>query len=153
MAVVLVPIRHSNHILLIQRPVTMAEHAGQIACPGGRFDPLYDKTLCDTACRETQEEVGVQLNASYHVDTLSPVYIPPTGYTILPHVFCLSTLPPLILSREAEQAHWVSLEDLRRALDTSGGYSRYPLPWGTVWGATARIIDELLNTPWGKGMI
>jgi len=44
------------HVLLLQRKSNMRNHPGQIAFPGGAMDAA-DRSLMDTALRETYEEV------------------------------------------------------------------------------------------------
>ena len=46
-------------ILLNKRSDSVEEHKGEIAFPGGRKDEA-DRTLLDTALRETYEEMGVR---------------------------------------------------------------------------------------------
>ena len=131
----------------------MAEHAGQIACPGGRYDADLDGNLCETAIRETQEEVGVLLSPSRLVTILNPVHIPVTGYTIAPHVFHLDQMPKLVPSPEVVESHWVSTDMLRDCEESMAGWPQYPLPWGRVWGATARILHQLLHLRESEGKI
>ena len=35
------------------------KHSGEMSFPGGKFDPLLDKSYLDTALRELEEELGV----------------------------------------------------------------------------------------------
>ena len=151
-AVLITPGPRGPEVLLIERPSTMAEHAGQIACPGGRFDAVRDRTLWDTARRETQEEVGVPLSRTMWRGVLEPVYISVTGYTIEPHLFYLRSKPRLQSSSEVAAWHWVTIPDLRAVAEGSLEWPQYPLPWGRVWGATARIMSQLLRLPHSNGI-
>jgi 8-oxo-dGTP pyrophosphatase MutT (NUDIX family) len=47
-----------SRIVLIRRSAQVRSHRGQIGFPGGRREPS-DKGPCETALRETQEELGV----------------------------------------------------------------------------------------------
>ncbi len=152
-SVIIAPQRAEDHVLLIVRPSTMAEHAGQIACPGGRYDADLDGNLCETAIRETQEEVGVVLSPSRLIAILNPVHIPITGYTIAPHVFCLEEMPTLVPSPEVVASHWVPIDQLRDCEEMMAGLPQYPLSWGRVWGATARILHQLLHSRESEGKI
>lgn len=49
------------NIVFIRRPSSMKFHAGQIAFPGGGFEPI-DRDLKETAIRETSEEIGIPGN-------------------------------------------------------------------------------------------
>ena len=146
-AVLVTPGPRGPEVLLIERPSTMTEHAGQIACPGGRFDPARDRILRDTARRETYEEVGVPLSRTMWRGVLKPVYISVTGYTIEPHIFYLQKKPHLQSSSEVAASHWVAIPDLVTVAEGSPEWPQYPLPWGRVWGATARILSQLLRSP------
>ncbi len=46
-------------LVLIHRSDKGTRHRGEMSFPGGKFDPQVDKTLRDTALRETEEEIGV----------------------------------------------------------------------------------------------
>lgn len=146
-AVLVTPGSRGPEVLLIERPSTMTEHAGQIACPGGRFDAMRDRTLWDTARRETREEVGVSLRRTMWKGVLEPVYISVTGYTIEPHLFYLQQKPELRSSSEVAAWHWVAVRDLMAVAEGTPEWPQYPLPWGRVWGATARILTQLLQSP------
>lgn len=147
-AVLVTPAPLGSEVLLIERPGTMTEHAGQIACPGGRFDAAHDRTLWDTARRETREEVGVRLSLDMWRGALEPVYIPVTGYTIEPHLFYIVPKPRLLASSEVAAWHWVSIKDLEAVEEWVEEMPQYPFAWGRVWGATARILSQLLRSPY-----
>ena len=59
-AAVLIPIfgREEPHLLLTRRTQEVSTHKGQISFPGGVREQL-DKSLLETALRETEEEVGI----------------------------------------------------------------------------------------------
>ncbi|PSR22328.1 MAG: CoA pyrophosphatase [Sulfobacillus acidophilus] len=141
-------------VLLIHRRDTLTYHAGQIACPGGSYDPRLDRSLWDTAVRETREEVGIAITRRFFCGFLDPVHIVVTGFTIAPAVAVMPTPPAIILDQgEVSSYQWVSLAELRQVRRMSrvllGGASyrmpEFPLHWGRLWGATARIIDQLLR--------
>jgi len=55
-------IPHENkpyELILIHRSNEGTRHRGEMSFPGGKFEPELDKTLKDTALRETEEEIGV----------------------------------------------------------------------------------------------
>jgi 8-oxo-dGTP pyrophosphatase MutT (NUDIX family) len=141
-------------VLLIRRPHTLSEHGGQIACPGGRFDPNQDRSLWDTARRETCEEVGIQVGGQHCVGFLDAVFIPVSGYTVLPAVVWLDVHPQVTPSPgEVQDWTWVSVRGLtavRRVVPWRSGpwMPEFRLSWGRVWGATARILDQLLHDRW-----
>ncbi|SQK75154.1 NUDIX hydrolase [Tatumella ptyseos] len=59
-AAVLVPVitYPEPHLLLTKRAAHLRHHPGQVAFPGGKRDPA-DRSLMQTALRETCEELGV----------------------------------------------------------------------------------------------
>lgn len=141
-------------VLLIERPDTLTYHAGQIACPGGSFDGTLDATLWDTARRETLEEVGIDVSADDLAGYLDAVHIIVTGFTLVPAVTILPERPPVIADpAEVSSYHWVTLRELaqvrrmgRVVLDGAAyRMPEFPLPWGRMWGATAKVMDDLLN--------
>ena len=141
-------------VLLIQRPDNLTHHAGQIACPGGSFDPRWDQTLWDTARRETREEVGIDVPTDARAGYLDEVYITVTGFTLVPAVTLMGDRPRVIPdSGEVADYHWVALSELTRTRRMSrwvaDGVSyrmpEFPLTWGRLWGATAKVMDDLLS--------
>lgn len=142
-------------ILLTLRPAFMDEHAGQVAFPGGRFDPDADETLWQTAVRETQEEVGVVVRDHERVGYLEPIYVAASGYTVLPCVAQLDAVPSLAPAPdEVADAAWFALSEFERARTEVWHRGRrvpeFLLPWARVWGATARMLDRFLANPhWG----
>jgi 8-oxo-dGTP pyrophosphatase MutT (NUDIX family) len=46
-------------LVLIHRSDKGTRHRGEMSFPGGKFEPKFDKSLRDTALRETEEEIGV----------------------------------------------------------------------------------------------
>ena len=147
-------------LLLIRR----AQHdddpwSGHVALPGGRRDPS-DHDLAATACRETFEEVGVDLRESGSLlGQLHPVVpaserLPPLAIT--PWLFAVRPGVELTLSeREVDAAVWVPLSALRdeRAageilIEIEGGSHRFPsLTYAdyVVWGLTLRVLHHFLE--------
>ena len=147
-------------ILLIARPRTLTYHAGQIAYPGGSFDARHDRTLWDTARRETLEEVGIAIPAESLAGFLDPVHIAVSGFTLCPIVAVVAEAPAVTPNpSEVSGYEWVSLRDLRavrRMAHFSTPESAYWLPefgltMGRLWGATARVTDQLLGVLDGGG--
>ncbi|MEM9675772.1 MAG: CoA pyrophosphatase [Bacteroidota bacterium] len=70
---------------LIKRPTYNGAHSGQIAFPGGKIEP-QDQSIVDTALRETQEEIGVEVGHSQVLGQLSDLYIPVSRFVVSPVV-------------------------------------------------------------------
>ncbi|MFN8580951.1 MAG: CoA pyrophosphatase [Gemmatimonadaceae bacterium] len=145
-------------LLLIRRAERSGDPwSGQIALPGGRFDPT-DASLFDTAVRETWEEtavdlqsLGVPLGVLDELHPRTPV-LPPI--IIRPYVFALTADPTIEPSHEVAEAFWVGLSTLRDpAVSRESVVHPRGDPWRVpsfvvrehiVWGLTERILRGLL---------
>jgi len=145
-------------VLLIKRIEDARDPwSGHIALPGGRREP-EDRTLWETAVRETREEVGIDLERDGEVvGRLSPIspstpLLPPIRVT--PLVALVRPNVEVTIGPEVARAFWVSLRALRRQGRSErveklvNGEWRvwpaYPSPYGPIWGMTERILTQLL---------
>ena len=141
-------------LLLIKRPTYPGVHSDQIAFPGGKRES-GDPDLLATALRETREEVGVAPESIRYLRRLSPLYIPPSNFTVSPFVG-MAQEPPVFRLQPSEVAALVEvplaevLDDAARSsrrLSTS--YARqvevpvFLFGDQVVWGATAMVLNEL----------
>lgn len=153
-AAVLIPIvDHSEpSVLLTQRSPHLADHAGQIAFPGGKIDAA-DASPRDTALREAEEEVG--LDRSF-VDPLGylGVYGTSFGFRILPTVARVKPGFALTINHsEVDDAFEVPLSFLmnpknhqlqsREFRGVQRTYYAMPFAERYIWGATAGILRLL----------
>jgi 8-oxo-dGTP pyrophosphatase MutT (NUDIX family) len=153
-AAVLIPIvdHPEPTVLLTQRSAHLADHAGQIAFPGGKIDAT-DASPRDAALREAEEEVG--LGRSF-VDPLGylGVYGTSFGFRILPTVARVRPGFSLALNRsEVDDAFEVPLAFLMNpdnhqlhAKEFRGverTYYAMPFAERYIWGATAGILRVL----------
>ena len=144
-------------VLLTVRPPTLRDHAGQVAFPGGRIDG--DETDAAAALREAGEEVALDASTVEVIGTLTPLYVPPTRFAVVP-VVALAPAAPALLPSPDEVAHLlpVALADLFAAAnrlvgtwETVHGLSDVPHHIARdatgaphrVWGATAMMLAEL----------
>jgi mutator protein MutT len=140
-------------VLLTRRSENLSSHRGQIAFPGGRLEP--GETSLQAALRETREEVGIDVT---HVTVLGQLAahrtISSTSH-IVPHVADLGAEPSgFRLSDEVERVFSVPLVDLVRPdtfaqehwvfTDREVVVPMFYLDDETIWGATARMLQELL---------
>ena len=155
-------IRANAHLdlLLIKRARSERDPwSGHMALPGGRRDP-GDESLFHTAVRETFEETGLDLSAGGihlgRLDDVVPGSVRLPKLTISPFVFGVpEEATAYVASREVDQVHWVTLDELR-APETHTEVD-IPLPGGTrsfpcysvageiVWGLTYRILTQFLE--------
>ncbi len=157
-AAVLVPLFELDgeaHVVLIKRPEWMNSHKGEIAFPGGKFEPGVDHDLCATALREAQEEIGLAPADVEVVAQLDGIGTVASRFTITPFVGFLHAQPMLTPNPfEVDRVLFVPLSELLDAeiyheerWDTwvdDLGVHFYELADETVWGATARILTGFL---------
>jgi 8-oxo-dGTP pyrophosphatase MutT (NUDIX family) len=155
-AAVLMPIvaRAEPSVLFTRRTEHLSRHAGQVSFPGGRAH-AEDKSLIETALRETREETGIPAEFISIAGFLEP-YETGTGYAILPVVGLLRegyTLVPdpnevaeifhvplgFLLdpaNRERRTGEWQGRKREFYAFHYNGHY---------IWGATAAMLVNFGN--------
>jgi 8-oxo-dGTP pyrophosphatase MutT (NUDIX family) len=139
-------------VLLTQRTAHLADHAGQIALPGGRVEPS-DPDLFSAALREAEEEIGLPRD---HVEIVGRLdtYITGTGFEIAPVVGLVrvpfpSRLDPFEVAElfEVPLAFIVDPANHERRWRELRGQQRsfYVLPYQDryIWGATAAMLVNL----------
>lgn len=147
-----------TEILLTRRSQTMSNHRGEISFPGGRVDE--GESIVDAALRETWEEVGIPAELVTVHTELSPLSTFVSRSYIIPVIASIDDKVDLRLnSVEVDRAFWVPLAELVRpdtfswewwTFDLSAEASERPMYFfhlddETVWGATARVLHELLS--------
>ena len=150
-----IPRREGATALLTLRPTTMADHAGQVALPGGKVDPL-DIDEVAAALREAHEEVGI---APQDVDVLGKgaPYVTGTRYRITPVVGLLpNDFVPVPEPGEVAAVFETPLSFLMNTANHTAaetfykGKNRryYEMPHNgyRIWGVTAGIIRRLYQT-------
>lgn len=155
-AAVLVPLYlegGETHAVFTRRHEDLSRHPGEISFPGGRYDD-GEPDLLATALREAHEEIGLEREAVEVLGALRPTPTIASGYAVYPFVGLIE--PPRswsLSAREVAQVLELSLAELRR------GYGRrrlirrgVPIRTDTylvgehlIWGATARIVTDLLE--------
>jgi 8-oxo-dGTP pyrophosphatase MutT (NUDIX family) len=140
-------------LVFTERRADLRRHAGEISFPGGRQDhPGED--LRRTALREAHEEIGLEPADVELLGALPPVGTFVTSYRVFPFV---GRIQPehVWVPQESEVARILefSLADLvagheMRRLVRKGVPIRtptYTVDGHLVWGATARIVQSLLE--------
>jgi 8-oxo-dGTP pyrophosphatase MutT (NUDIX family) len=155
-AAVLVPLYLENDALyavFTERRKDLRRHAGEVSFPGGRQDE-GEPTLQATALREADEEIGLRPDAVEIVGALRPTPTIATGYAIYPFVGVIEPGMTWTLSaREVARVLELPLRDLRDAYKRRRLIRRgipilsdtYTLDGQLIWGATARIVRDLLE--------
>ena len=150
-------------VVLTQRQPGLRAHSGQISLPGGAAEPGESPEA--TACREAFEEVGAVLTPADVLGRLTPLYVPPSGFSVWPVVAALAARPAFC-PQEAEVAAVIEVT-VARLVDPAARRSRVRALAGTpaavagadtfdvpffavgegaatheVWGATAMMLAE-----------
>ncbi|HXQ59886.1 MAG TPA: CoA pyrophosphatase [Acidimicrobiales bacterium] len=156
-------------VILTRRAAHLRAHRGEVSFPGGRLDE--GETPEAGALREAAEEIGLDPDPVETIGRLTPVTTFASGSTITPVVGLLPGRPALVASpHEVEHVFDVSLTELADPqvfreewwtvpgrgptplTDGAANEGRQPFPvWffelpdDTVWGATARMLVDLLR--------
>jgi 8-oxo-dGTP pyrophosphatase MutT (NUDIX family) len=154
---VLVALWEGNHgaeVLLTKRSWELSSHRGEISFPGGRLDP--GETAVAAALREAHEEVGLSPDDVEVVGELDHLSTVASKSYIMPVVARLARRPDVApATGEVQRILNVPLAELCRA-DTyrQEMWWRPPVEWPihffelddeTIWGATGRILVQLLT--------
>jgi 8-oxo-dGTP pyrophosphatase MutT (NUDIX family) len=155
-AAVLVPLFWSGggvQAVFTERHHDLPRHAGEISFPGGRRE-ASDPDLIATALRETQEEIGLPPGEVEIIGALEPTPTVVTGYAIYPFVGLVPADYPWTPDAGEVAAvielplSAVAMGYGRRTVLRRGSTIRtdtYVVDGHTIWGATARIVADLLE--------
>lgn len=134
------------------RTDSVEHHRGQISFPGGAEEP-EDRTLFHTALRESEEELGIRPEDALPLGRLSAI-VTVTNFYVEPFVVAIPQ-PYAFEPQETEIAEVVEVPVA--ALLLPGVLEERPFAgreepvlfyhYGdhVIWGATARILRELLD--------
>jgi 8-oxo-dGTP pyrophosphatase MutT (NUDIX family) len=142
-------------LVFTERRADLRRHAGEISFPGGRRDE-GDADLAATALREAHEEIGLDPAAVELGESLPVTKTFVTGYRIHPFVGRIPDLAELDLRpnpAEVETLLSFSLDVLRESYEMRRLVRRgvpihtptYEVEGHLIWGATARILGDLLE--------
>ena len=143
-------------LVLIHRSDKGTRHRGEMSFPGGKFEPQFDKSLKDTALRETEEEIGVprdKINILGCLDDFPTM----TRFIITPFLGIIDKNQVLIREeREVQkilkipidfftskinfQEQAVDIEDKKFPIFYFNYIDKENSQKYTVWGATAYLI-------------
>lgn len=151
-------------LLVTVRASTLRHHAGQAAFPGGAADP-GDEGPIHTALREAHEETGIDADRLQPLATLEKMFIPPSGFHVVP-VLAYSPDPgPVAVVDESETAivarvpvrAFINPENrlmvFRKENTRRLAGPAFLLNEMLVWGFTGQVISAMLDVagwaqPW-----
>ena len=143
-------------VVLTRRSSRLRSHTHQVSFPGGRLDPGEDAVTA--ALREAWEEVGMDAAGVELIGRLIALRTVVNPAPITPLVGALGGRPELVPNpAEVERVFTVPLVELlepevyRQEMWTFPDGRERPMEFfeligDTVWGATARMLVELLET-------
>ena len=155
---VLLPIYQKDgkcHIIFTKRTDHLTHHKGQISFPGGgRHDD--DKTLLETALRESREEIGLKEADVRILGELDDAATVTSLYRIVPFVGLIPYPYDFKIDRfEVDEVFGLPLEGLlnnanRKEENLVYGDKiirvyTYELDGRIIWGATAWILNQFLE--------
>ncbi len=144
------------HTLFMKRSIRQNDkHSGQLSFPGGKKD-LTDKSLKETALRETNEEVGISSDDIDIIGSLSPLYVYASDFVVQPYVGI--THPEVEIIKNDDEVDKVITApmkyfDQREILKHTNLEVRnmvikdvpyFDLYGEVLWGATAMMFSEFL---------
>ena len=142
-------------LVFTERRADLRRHAGEISFPGGRRDE-GDADLRATALREAEEEIGLDPAQVEAGEALPAIKTFVTNYLVHPFVGYVPHPRELDLKpnpTEVETVLTFSLELLREGYEMRRLVRRgvpihtptYEVEGQLIWGATARILGDLLQ--------
>jgi len=140
-------------LVVTERRHDLRSHPGEISFPGGRRDHPAE-SLLETALREAHEEIGLDPAAVEIVGALPPIGTFVTSFKVHPFVGLIDEGIEYVPSPiEVETVLAFTLEELRGGHEMKRLVRRgvpfrtptYTVDGHLVWGATARILEELLQ--------
>src|SRR4030042_2584599 len=157
-AAVLIPIFCEDgeyRILFTQRSDQVPQHKGQISFPGGARSKA-DTTLRDTALRESREEIGLKAKDAEIVGELDDTPTTTSGYNISPFVafipypykftLCAYEISEIFSLPVSALLHKANRKKERYAIGGKFFVNHsYEVEGRGIWGAPARIVEQLLE--------
>jgi 8-oxo-dGTP pyrophosphatase MutT (NUDIX family) len=146
-------------ILFTKRADHLSDHPGQMAFPGGGREP-DDEDLLGTALREANEEIGLDPKAVHIVGRLDDIRTV-TNYSVRPFVGRIPDREYVPNDEEVAEVVVLPVAELTDLDNYESEHRDHPhygeirlhffyVDGYTVWGATARMLVQLLElaTDW-----
>ncbi len=132
-------------LLVTVRASTLRHHAGQAAFPGGAADPGDDSPV-HTALREATEETGLEAGRLQPLATLEKMFIPPSGFHVVP-VLAYSPDPGPVAVVDEQETAVVARVPVRAFVNPQNRITVYRSENTRRWAGPAFLLNEMLV--WG----
>jgi ADP-ribose pyrophosphatase YjhB (NUDIX family) len=143
------------HIVFIRRTMTVKTHQGQISFPGGTRE-ISDRTLLETAIRESYEEIGLRPEGIEVLGELDDEVTTTSNYVVTPFVAMIPWPYRFAISRaevdeiiKIPMAALLGKDCLKPDTEFLDGKKfksyAYHYKGKVIWGATARILKKFLD--------
>ena len=137
-------------ILMTEKAKTLKVHAGEISFPGGKWCEK-DIDLLETALRETEEELDIQISKKQVIGQLEPVITLNSKYMITPFVTILDRIGPLKPNSEVNSVLHIPFAPFLKTMaeDTEPEHrsikEMYTFTFEKyhIWGASARMLRQI----------
>jgi len=137
-------------ILMTEKAKSLKVHGGEISFPGGKWC-TKDQDLLETAIRETEEELSLQISKEQVIGQLDNVITLNSKYKITPFVAILENISSLKPNSEVKTILHIPLGSFLKTMakDTNPEHlsikEMYTLTFEkyNIWGASARILKQI----------
>jgi 8-oxo-dGTP pyrophosphatase MutT (NUDIX family) len=157
-AAVLVPVLERDGeicFLFTKRPQELRRHGGQVCFPGGRIDATDADDLA-AALRETEEEIGLPPGRVEVLGRLDETLVLVSGFRLTPWV---GRVPyPFPYAPHAQEVEGILVVPVAELLAPGAHRTQELVAYGiphevhfydvqgeVIWGATARVVTQLLE--------
>jgi 8-oxo-dGTP pyrophosphatase MutT (NUDIX family) len=152
---------HGPTVVLTRRAAHLRSHRGEVSFPGGRQED-HDADLVATALREAHEEIRLEPSSVEVVGRLDRLSTFSSQSMVHPFVGRLAQRPADLVADPGEVAQILHVpladlldpeafrEEIWRFPDGNDrSLSFFEIVGDTIWGATARILRQLLSVALG----
>ena len=137
-------------ILMTEKAPSLKVHGGEISFPGGKWC-TKDQDLLETAIRETEEELCLQISREQVIGQWDNVITLNSKYKITPFVAILENISSLKANSEVNSILHIPLVPFLKTMtkDTNPEHlsinEMYTLTFEkyNIWGASARILKQI----------
>ena len=135
---------------MTEKAKSLKVHGGEISFPGGKWC-AEDHDLLETAIRETEEELSLQISKKQVIGQLDNVVTLNSKYKITPFVAILESISPLKPNSEVKSILHIPFVSFLKTMtkDTNPEHisikEMYTLTFEkyNIWGASARILNQI----------